>query len=62
MLIRESSGSSVRATVKLSMLYPRADNNPVTRISAPGLFSMSNEINCSMIPPPSFLGALCVFA
>src|SRR5208283_1937132 len=48
MVMRESSGSSVRATVRLSMLYPRWVSRPVTRISAPGLFSSSTEITCSM--------------
>src|SRR5689334_3664015 len=51
MLMRDSSGSSVRATVRLSMLYPRADNTPVTRINAPGLFSTNREISCNINTP-----------
>src|SRR5262249_3545060 len=48
MVMRESSGSSVRATVKLSMSKPLAPSSPVTRSSAPGLFSINNEITCSI--------------
>src|SRR2546430_1579169 len=51
MVMRDSAGSSVRATVRLSMLYPRAPSRPVTRSSAPGLFSINNEITCSIIDP-----------
>src|ERR1700716_3255430 len=48
MVMRESSGSSVRATVRLSMLYPRELSRPVTRMRAPGLFSTKSEMTCSM--------------
>src|ERR1700726_4170435 len=46
--MRDSVGSSVRATVRLSMLYPREPSKPVTRNSAPGLFSSNTEIICSI--------------
>src|SRR3984957_20191750 len=54
MVIRDSVGSRVRATVRLSMLYPRALKTPVIRISEPGLFSTSSEISCSMVPASHF--------
>jgi hypothetical protein len=35
------------------MFHPRALNTPVIRISAPGLFSTSTEIVCSIARRPS---------
>ena len=55
MLMRESVGSSVLATVRLSMLKPRAVSTPVTRINAPGLFSTSREMICSISGIPDLL-------
>src|SRR5690606_6330982 len=48
MVIRDSERSSVGATVRDSMLYPRAENRPTTRDSAPGSFSRSTEMMCLM--------------
>ena len=52
-VMRDCSASRVRATVRLSMFHPRALNTPVIRISAPGLFSTSIEIVCSIARRPS---------
>src|SRR5262249_26388659 len=45
-VMRDTVGSSVSPTDKLSMLYPRAENNPATRDSTPNLFSTITAIVC----------------
>src|SRR5581483_1178200 len=50
-VIRESDASSVGATVSDSMLYPRAENSPATRDSAPGSFSSMMETMCLIATP-----------
>src|SRR5256886_1704670 len=45
-VIRDTVGSRVSPTDRLSMLYPRAENSPATRESTPNLFSTSTEIVC----------------
>src|SRR5690625_3849322 len=49
MVMRDRVSSSVGATVRVSMLYPRAENRPTTRDSAPGSFSSSTEMMCFMV-------------
>ena len=55
MVIRESRGSSVTPTVKLSMLKPRRAKRPATRESTPGWFSTITANTCRTMPPPSCL-------
>ena len=53
MVMRERDGSELPATVKLSILYPRALNSPATRDSTPNLFSTSTDsvrVPCSCSP------------
>ena len=45
---RETVGSFVGATDSDSMLYPRAEINPVTRVSAPASFCSSIAITWRM--------------
>src|SRR5439155_26740608 len=45
-VIRDTDGSSVSPTDRLSMLYPRAEKSPATRESTPNLFSTSTAIVC----------------
>src|SRR6185369_15386645 len=52
-VIRETEGSSVSPTDKLSILYPRAENSPATRDSTPNLFSTITAIVCFSEPPVS---------
>ena len=53
-VIRDTEGSSVSPTDKLSILYPRAENSPATRDSTPNLFSTITAIVCfSGRPYPS---------
>src|SRR5215475_1149313 len=42
--MRDTDGSSVSATVRLSMLKPRPLNNPATRASTPNSFSTKIEM------------------
>jgi hypothetical protein len=44
----ETRESSVGATLSDSMLYPREENNEVTRVSAPASFCSKIEIMCRM--------------
>src|SRR5204862_6636329 len=44
MVIRETEGSSVSPTARLSMLNPRAANRVEMRASTPNLFSTMTEI------------------
>ena len=43
-VMRDKVGSSVGATVSDSILYPRAENSPATRDSAPASFSSRIEM------------------
>src|SRR5438445_1205646 len=45
-VIRDTVGSRVSPTDRLSMLYPRAENSPATRAGRPNLFSTSTGIVC----------------
>src|SRR5438552_14116644 len=45
-VIRDTDGSRVSPTDRLSMLYPRAEKSPATRESTPNLFSTSTAIVC----------------
>src|SRR5258705_10774402 len=57
-VIRDTEGSSVSPTDRLSMLYPRAENSPATRDSTPNLFSTSTAIVCFSMAPASLNGML----
>src|SRR5438874_12152502 len=46
MVIRDSSGFSVRPTTSESILNPRAANIPATRANTPGSFITNAEITC----------------
>src|SRR4029453_14667100 len=45
-VIRDTVGSRVSPTERLSMLYPRAEKSPATRESTPNLFSTSTAMVC----------------
>src|ERR1700693_660145 len=50
MVMRETSGFSVRPTVSESMLKARRRNNEATRVSTPGLFSTYTTNMFSIFP------------
>ncbi len=59
-VIRESPSVSVGPTASESMLNPRAENRPATRVRTPGLSSTRTESVCRLmrsVPPPGRPGA-----
>ena len=56
MEIRDSASlGSVSETVRLSMLYPRPENRPITRARTPGSLSTRTDIMCRSITLVSFM-------